>query len=674
MQELMQLIKDLDVEKLHQELINDPALVDGETFFYACEQGDLEAVRYLTEYSRISLNEKDEHYRGALHYAARSGSVPVFAYLVEKCCMDPLEGDRELITPWDEAEKAGAKEILAYLEKHLGAKKEDFYRNPIRTGMFPDPSVIRVGEDYYMVNSSFVYFPCIPVSHSRDLIHWEIIGYAVTDPKWAGLDDLEGGRGYWAPDISYFDGQFHITVTYRRNDVHPNREAGPLPSGLRKAESYHADVDKEIVYRRQMIVTSTRPEGPYSQPVWIDEDGIDPCLFHDEDGRNYMLLNRGARILELDKDCTKQISQAEMLCYGDNKRAPEGPHLFRKDGYYYLILAEGGTGPGHRVSIFRSRTLKGNYEPCPWNPIMRQWDENAPIQRCGHGELVDTPDGRWYMVYLCGRKVEDYTILGRETALDPVEWTAEGWPVVNRGKGPSCFQRKPYPEITHVTNLKNMNVFGLPTEFVSPRPWEEGAVSYEGAADGSGTWRIRGSREPFSRVGARNMMFCRQKAFRETVEVTVEISQAFKELSSEALQGSGPWEGNSMEQIPMAGLMGYYDENSFVFFGAIPREGKIELLLWEHAGKVDFQKTFAVGDETQYTLVMESDGLKRGFYTRKGREKTLLHTLERVTCLSDEGVRMGKRFTGAMAGMGVYSGNTPVTVTFKDFRRKDLTE
>ena len=178
----------------------------------------------------------------------------------------------------------------------------DMYKNPIRTGFFPDPSIVRVGEDYYMVNSTFVYFPCIPVSHSKDLIHWEIIGHAIAEPEWCMLDGIEGGRGYWAPDISYADGRFYIIATYRLND-------------------------DGTVYRKQIVVSSDRPEGPYSKPAIIDEDGIDPSIFTDEDGRHYMLLNRGARIFELNEDCTKQISEAELLYYGDNKRAPEGPHL-----------------------------------------------------------------------------------------------------------------------------------------------------------------------------------------------------------------------------------------------------------------------------------------------------------------------------------------------------------
>lgn len=153
------------------------------------------------------------------------------------------------------------------------------YANPIRHGFFPDPSIIRVNDDYYMVNSSFIFFPCIPVSHSTDLVHWQIIAHAVLNPDWSELGALDSGRGYWAPDTSYDNGRFYITATYRHNDG-------------------------GAILRRQMIVSSERPEGPYSKPVFIEEDGIDPSLFH-ENGRHYMLLNRGARIFELSEDCTE---------------------------------------------------------------------------------------------------------------------------------------------------------------------------------------------------------------------------------------------------------------------------------------------------------------------------------------------------------------------------------
>ena len=198
-------------------------------------------------------------------------------------------------------------------------------------------------------------------------------------PNWAHIDDLEGGRGYWAPDISYFNGKFYITATLRYND----------------------DVD---VKRRQIVVSSENLRDRTPRPAFIEEDGIDPSIFTDKDNKRYMLLNRGARILELGDDCTKRrFSDAELLYYGTNKRAPEGPHLLYKDGYYYLFEAEGGTGLMHQVTVSRSKTLKGVYEPCPYNPIMTQRDYDAQSHAADTASQLRLKNGEWYMVYLCNR-------------------------------------------------------------------------------------------------------------------------------------------------------------------------------------------------------------------------------------------------------------------------------
>lgn len=443
-----------NLELVKEILTKDPSSIDHRDenglpmSFVAAQTGNLKMVQYIVEYSRASMNTVDSRNRNILHFAAMSGKKELVEYLVEKVLLSPVSYDKDLQTPYEIAHEKGHIELKEYFKQVCKADLKDMYKNPIRTGFYPDPSIVRVGEDYYMVNSSFIYFPCIPISHSKDLIHWHMIGYGITNPDWAYLDELEGGRGYWAPDISYYEGRFYITATYRFNDG-------------------------GTVYRRQIVVSSEKPEGPYSEPAFIEEDGIDPSIFNDEDGKRYMLLNRGARILELSKDGTKQISAARLLYYGDQKRAPEGPHLLRKDGYYYLFLAEGGTGMGHRITVARSKTLWGNYEPCPYNPILRQWDEQGGIQRCGHGKPVETQNGQWYMVYLCGRRIEDeFTVLGRETGLDPIHWTKDGWPIVNGLNGPSALQKKPgLPEcIWPESGYDDFDGENLKVDWMCPRP------------------------------------------------------------------------------------------------------------------------------------------------------------------------------------------------------------
>ena len=631
MSPLQEAVMQKDLARVRALLTASPSSIDevlGEgkipMALYAAEVSSFEILRYIVEYSRASLDIYDALHRNILHYAALSGDLDKCVYLTERCGMDPTAGDRDLLTPYEIAwKKAPAspahKTLYAYFEKKVGAPMEDLYRNPIRTGFFPDPSIVAVGEDYYMVNSSFIYFPCIPISHSRDLVHWEIIGHAITEPSWAMLEELEGGRGYWAPDISYDQGTFYITATYRLNDT-------------------------GSVYRRQMVVSSKNPAGPYSRPVFIEEDGIDPSLFH-ENGRHYMLLNRGARLLELSPDCTRQISEAKLLYYGSQKHAPEGSHLLKKDGWYYLFQAEGGTGPGHRVTVARSRELYGIYEPCPYNPIMRQQDPEAGIQRCGHGKPVCTRDGRWYMVYLCARNLEGkYSILGRETALDPITWTRDGWPLVNDLKGPSVLQKKPFPE------LEDAGIGDSSASWVTPRAPLTGGVIHHP----DGTITLLSSPRSLDQTGARNILLRRQTRFAFTASALLSL----------------PCLAPGQE----AGLTCYYDENTFVTCGIRKNEDKsLSCQVTEHIGTETFRHPAAAlpsckeGEEGHFLFVCQTEGLVRTFrvYALEGPglpdplpEPLYEKVCPNVYYLCDEGVSMGKRFTGAM--IGVYGvGKTP---------------
>ena len=574
----------------------------------AAKTGNLKLVRYIVEYSRASMDIYDGEHKNILHYGAMSGNVDVCKYLVERV------GDMNLFTPMDIAAENKYFSLLEYFEQEIGAKYKDLYRNPIRTGMYPDPSIIRVEDTYYMVNSSFIYFPCIPVSMSKDLVHWKIIGHAIINPQWARLDNLEGGRGYWAPDISYYEGKFYITATYRLND-------------------------DGTVYRKQIIVSSETPEGPYSEPAIIDEDGIDPSLFTDDDGKRYMLLNRGARILPINKEATKQIGEAKLLYYGDNKRAPEGPHLLKKDGYYYLFEAEGGTGPGHRITVSRSKELMGRYEPCPYNPIMRQMDEGAIIQRCGHGKPVQTQNGQWYIVYLCGRKIgEGYSILGRETALDPITWTADGWPIVNNLDGPSTLQIKPnLPEtIWEESDFDDFKEQWLGTNWVFPRPPEMDGIVLKNSYV-----YIKGSKEDLSSMHARNILLRRQSDFKFSCVCKMKMPDIYP--------------GQDM------GITCYYDENTFIKFGIFAtteEQPRLLIKVMEYIdGYIEGKEIEVDCSKKDIYLKVNVNYLTRAFYfSYDGEEYQHVDTLTNVYYLCDEGLKKGKRFTGAMVGMYAYDG------------------
>lgn len=584
-----------DLSALQAELPLEPTLIDyvgpdgAPLAHLAAKVGSLAMLQYLVEYGlRVNLNAVDAQGRDLLHYAAQGDDPDKCVYLMERGGMDPLRADSHLVTPYDLAMENPATRNCFLAA--VGMVPEQLYRNPIRRGFFPDPSIVRVGENYYMVNSTFTFFPCIPISHSRDLVHWQVIGHAIENPDWASLEGLEGGRGWWAPDISYCNGTFYICATLRLNDV-------------------------GAVRRRQMVVTATRPEGPYSKPVFFEEDGIDPSLFHDDDGRHYMLLNRGARIFEIDETATRRLSPTTLLYYGSQKRAPEGPHLLKKDGCYYLFLAEGGTGMGHRETVARSRTLRGVYQPSPYGPLLRQWDERAPLQRCGHAKPVCTPNGEWYLTYLCGRSLENrWTMLGRETALDRMIWTADGWPML--ANGISVLAKKPLPDAP------------LPesTDWLTPRPPEAGMVRWEHEK-----LLLRGSTYPLTDVRCRSVVLRRQTEYR------------FRFRCAFTLPSAGE-----------AGLTCYYDERSFLTCGARKTPDGWQLLVEEQIGEETVRHAPLALDaqvNARITLEVEADDLHRTLRCCVDGAWRTVAELENVTYLADEGVRLGKRFTGAMVGM-----------------------
>src|SRR5574344_1597092 len=279
------------------------------------------------------------------------------------------------------------------------------YKNPIIKGFHPDPSVCRVDSDYYLVTSSFEYFPGVPIYHSRDMVNWEQIGNVLSRRSQLELSKSGVSGGIYAPTIRYNDGVFYMITTNVSN-------------------------------KGNFFVYTTDPKGEWSEPVWLEQGGIDPSLYF-EDGKCYMTSNPDDAIwlCEIDKKSGKRLSPSKKIWSGTGGRYPEAPHIFKKEGYYYLLIAEGGTEFGHKVTIARSKNIYGPYESNPGNPIVthfRQIAQGNPIQGTGHADLVQAHDGSWWMVML-GFRVQSgaHHLLGRETFLAPVEWNSEGWPVVN---------------------------------------------------------------------------------------------------------------------------------------------------------------------------------------------------------------------------------------------------
>ncbi|MFC4586845.1 glycoside hydrolase family 43 protein [Sphaerisporangium corydalis] len=291
------------------------------------------------------------------------------------------------------------------------------FRNPILPGFYPDPSICRVGDDYYLVTSSFEWFPGVPIFHSQDLVNWRQIGHVLDRASQLPLDGVRPSGGVYAPTLRHHDGVFYMITT--------------LVDGLMESGNF--------------LVTATDPAGPWSDPYWLPEsEGFDPSLFFDDDGRAWAHGARPARpqayeghmeiwLRELDLDGMKLAGEEHVLWDGAVKGAvwAEGPHIYKVDGTYHLLVSEGGTAHDHALSAARADTVTGPYTGCPRNPILthRGLGRDHPIVGTGHADLVQTPGGEWWMVLLAMRPYGGYHYnLGRETFLTRVRWE-DGWPV-----------------------------------------------------------------------------------------------------------------------------------------------------------------------------------------------------------------------------------------------------
>lgn len=283
--------------------------------------------------------------------------------------------------------------------------KQAGFRNPVVAGFHPDPSVCRVGDDYFLVASTFTYFPAVPIFHSRNLVDWTQIGSVLDRPSQLDLSRTShwSSAGIYAPTIRHHDGRFFMITTV-------------------------FDLERMQTF----FVTADDPFGAWSEPVPIDVVGVDPDLTWDDHGNcwlhsSIMAITR-ARI---DDRNGAVLEVPQPTWSGTGLKSPEAPHVFRRDGVWYLVVAEGGTERGHAVSIARSGSPEGPWEPCPTNPILSHRSTDRPIQSTGHADFVEAADGSWWMVLLGVRPLgmtPQFHVLGRETFLVPVEWV-DGWPV-----------------------------------------------------------------------------------------------------------------------------------------------------------------------------------------------------------------------------------------------------
>jgi xylan 1,4-beta-xylosidase len=381
------------------------------------------------------------------------------------------------------------------------------YANPIIPGFHPDPSICRVGDDYFLVNSSFACYPGVPAYHSRDLVHWRQIGHCLTRPEQLPLGRTNPSGGIFAPTIRYHDGVFYMVTT-------------------------------NVTGGGNFYVTTRDPSGAWSDPIWVAQSGIDPSLLF-QDGHVYFtstgtpdepdpaVHGQGIIQSEIDPATGQKLTKSRLIWTGTGGAYPEGPHLYKIGKYYYLMIAEGGTEYGHTEVIARSDSPWGPWESCPRNPILTHRSYNSPIQALGHADLVEAQDGSWWLVCLGFRpNVPQVHHLGRETFLAPVEWDQDGWPQV--GKAGRIALEMEAPRLSPVTwpapperDDFDSQTLGLKWNFLGiPRP-EDWSLTARASH-----LRLLGQAAGLDDGSGVVLVGCRQEHFNCEVSVSLEFAPA----------------------------------------------------------------------------------------------------------------------------------------------------
>jgi len=390
--------------------------------------------------------------------------------------------------------------------------------NPVLRGFNPDPSFLRVEDDYYIATSTFEWFPGVQIHHSRDLVHWHLICHGLKTKSLLDLTGVPDSGGIWAPSLSYDQGVFYLVYTIVRS--------WGMGRPFKDLHNY--------------LVTSESIHGPWSEPVFLNSSGFDASLFHDDDGRKWVAGIQwdfrknhprfgGIILQEYDGASRKLIGPVHNILRKND--LIEGPNLYKKDGYYYLMLAEGGTGWNHSISMARSRSITGPYECDPQSVVLTARDDGAiSLQKAGHGELVQTQSGEWYLVHLCSRPMggERRCMLGRETAIQKVSWSEDGWLRLAGGgtapqvdvPAPVDLEAHPWPQETSRDDFDDSS---LSLHWNSLRvPVDESWVSLD---ERPGWLRLKG-RESLVSVHEQSLLARRLQSFRCIVQTSVEFDPA----------------------------------------------------------------------------------------------------------------------------------------------------
>ena len=496
-------------------------------------------------------------------------------------------------------------------------------KNPVLTGFNPDPSIVRVEDDYYIATSTFEWYPGVQISHSKDLVNWRVVSRPLDRYSQLDLRGRPNSGGIWAPALSYCDGLFYLIFTDVRG----------WTGSFKDVHNY--------------LVTAPSIEGPWSEPIYLNSSGFDPSLFHDDDGRkwlvNMMWDHRpewnsfgGILLQEYDPKQKKLVGPVGNIFLGTELALVEGPHIYKVDGYYYLFTAEGGTFATHAETVARSKKITGPYEVMPGNPLITSArDPSLQLKSAGHGSLVQHRDGSWSFVHLCRRPLPNgRSILGRETAIQNIVWK-DGWPrLASGGQVPlDTFETPdlplhPWPQPPARDDFDSDT---LSIEWQAPRV----AISdFASLSARKGYLRIYG-RESIVSLFEQSLVARRQKHFRIEASTCVEF------------------EPETFQQ--MAGLVAFYSTDSFyyLFLSRAPHSKKCLGLMRCERGAISYpvEKEYPVDDwqKVFLKLVIEYDRI-RFFYSKDGSNWTAVGWEQDASILSDEHA-VPCAFTGNFVGM-----------------------
>ncbi len=504
-------------------------------------------------------------------------------------------------------------------------------KNPILPGFHPDPSICRVGDDYYIATSTFEWFPGVRLHHSRDLINWRFIGYILTRESQLNMIGNVDGGGVWAPCLTYDNGTFYCIFSDAKDFCNPY-------------DNIH-----------NYVVTASDINGPWSEPSYLNSSGFDPSLFHDDDGKKWyvnMVWDHrtgkhpfyGIDLQEYSEEERKLVGPIKNIFKGSVLQLTEAPHLYKKDGFYYLVTAEGGTGNNHAVTVARSKNVDGPYEIHPENPILTsRYDPTLPLQRAGHASIVQTQDGEWYMPYLCGRPImpEGRCILGRETSIQKLVWEKGKWPkLTTGGNTPTLEVEAPnLSEQPFEVNSKNsykkddFDSDTLDPEFNSLRVPVD--ASWCSLSDRPGHLRLYGRESLHSRH--RQSLIARRIISLKTVVSTV------LEFKPDSFQ-------------QMAGLVFYYDtRNHHYLYLTQSEKGRcLNLMTCDSGNRHEHPEAEIYVDVDKVYLKGEMNSRELQFYyaTEQDKWKPIGRMVD-ASILSDEYDTIIGKFTGAFAGICV---------------------